>query len=331
MSAFKQRQVRVFISSAMEKEREVLTKHVFPEIRRRCQALGVDFLEIDSRHKSLSMSFQQIDLCRPYFIALLGQYYGPTIQHDLDYPWIENAYLSLTELEILYALFGSQDKLQASAKKALFYFRDLPQTVFETFYIKPENVLSCFSNPHVFDTLPDTQAQTSSQKQQDLKQRLRAYSCNITEYEQAIDLKDIVLEQLWAQIKQDFPDTLIEQEQEDFEHDAFAANLQSFYIKQQAHFDRLTAHALSDDPPLVIAGESGSGKSALLANWVLEYRQAHPDDLIFWHFCSPSTDPIALLRRIMSTFKSHFQIADELPNTAETVTEQFPHWLAKGG
>ncbi|MEN8219056.1 MAG: tetratricopeptide repeat protein [Pseudomonadota bacterium] len=324
MSAFKQHQIRVFISSAMEKERQILTKQVFPEIRRRCQARGIDFLEIDSRHKSLSMSFQQIDLCRPYFIALLGQHYGPTIQHELDYPWIENAYLSLTELEILYALFGSQDKLQASAKKALFYFRDLSQTVSETFYIKQENALSCFSNPHVLDTLPD---QTSSQKQQDLKQRLRAYSCHITEYKQATDLKDIVLEQLWTQIEQDIP---IEPEQEDFEHDAFATNLQSFYVKQQAHFDRLTAHALSDDPPLVIAGESGSGKSALLANWVLEYRQAHPDEFIFWHFCSPSTDPIALLRQIMSTFKSHFQIPDELPNTPETVTEQFPQWLAQG-
>jgi len=144
-------------------------------------------------------------------------------------------------------------------------------------------------------------------KQQNLKQRLRDHGCHITEYQQPIDLKALVLKQLWERIDQDFPDTITREQREDFEHDAFAFSRQSVYIKRQADFERLSQHATSDEPPLIIVGESGGGKSALLANWANEYRQAHPDELVFWHFCgsSPgSTDPIALLRRIMATLKS---------------------------
>jgi hypothetical protein len=33
-----------------------------------------------------------------------------------------------------------------------------------------------------------------------------------------------------------------------------------------------------------LLGESGSGKSALLANWAVQYRAAHPDTLVLMHF-----------------------------------------------
>ena len=93
MSDFKQRQVRVFISSAFRglwDERDVLVRQVFPEIRHRCKVRGVDFVEVDlrwgipkeqvARGESVPICFQQIDLCRPYFIGLLGEYYGSAIQ-----------------------------------------------------------------------------------------------------------------------------------------------------------------------------------------------------------------------------------------------------------
>ncbi len=52
MKAFKQRQVRVFISSSfrgLKEERDILVGQVFPEIRRRCNERGVDFVEVDLR------------------------------------------------------------------------------------------------------------------------------------------------------------------------------------------------------------------------------------------------------------------------------------------
>jgi len=293
MSAFK---VCVYFSVAyqgMEEEREILTQHVFPEIHHRCQARGVDFVALDLRHEQRLHSdfISKIDLNHSYFLVLLANN-------------------SRTNLDFFYD------------KNSLFYIRDDNLFDNQSFFIKRENTLSSFSNPHVFDTLP---APYEDRKRLYLIEQLHAHSCPLTEYEQAIDLQNILLEQLWTQIK---PDFLTAQEREDFEHDALAASLQSFYIKQPADFARLTEHALSDSPPLVIVGESGSGKSALLANWGLEYRQAHPDEFVFWHFCQ--ADPFALLRRLMKAIKSHFLMDDDLPNTPEALIEQFPQYLAQG-
>jgi len=292
MSAFK---VCVYFSVAYQgmEEREILTQHVFPEIHRRCQARGVDFVALDLRHEQRLHSdfISKIDLNHSYFLVLLANN-------------------SRTNLDFFYD------------KNSLFYIRDDNLFDNQSFFIKRENTLSSFTNPHVFDTLP---APYEDRKRQYLIEQLHAHSCQLTEYDQAIDLQNILLEQLWTQIK---PDFLTAQEREDFEHDALAASLQSFYIKQPADFARLTEHALSDSPPLVIVGESGSGKSALLANWALEYRQAHPDEFVFWHFCQ--ADPFALLRRLMKAIKSHFLMDDDLPNTPEALIEQFPQYLAQG-
>lgn len=320
-------QIRVFISSAFRDlwdDRDVLVHKVFPEIRHRCYKRGVDFIDVDLRWgvpkeavrcgKSLSICLQQIDLCRPYFIGLLGEHYGSPIQPELrdlvcaEYPWIKKGNhvdCSLTELEILYALFDvgqnvSKKKVQATAEKALFYFRD---------------------SSHVCE------------KQQNLKQRIHDTACQTTNYSQATDLEKLVLEQLWKKIEPELP--AISPQQEHFEHETFALDKQKFYVKHALHdFERLNQHVVSDDPPLVIIGESGCGKSALLANWAKEYKQAHPDEFVFCHFCgsSPaSTDPIALLRRIMSALGSHFRLRrkKELPTTTKAVIKQFPLWLAK--
>jgi len=346
MKKFEDRQVRVFISSTfrgMGEEREVLARHVFPEIHRRCSERGIGFTEVDLRwgiaieeiDKGLPapICFQQIDNCLPFFIGLLGEYYGGAILPEqikttcADYPWIKKGYLnrSITELEILYALLEPKRTLKqrnAIAKQALFYFRD----------------------PNYAETLPENERQpyiepsaANRARQQKLKQRLHAAGrYHINDYKQPIDLKELVLEQLWEKISHSkigrsrtkFPDT--PQQRADFEHEAFAASRQKVYIKRQTDFDRLNQHAHSNAPPLIITGESGSGKTALLANWAAEYRENHADELVFWHFCgsSPeSTDPIALLQRIMLNLKSHFKIAEEIPGTA--IKKEFWEWLAK--
>ena len=58
------------------------------------------------------------------------------------------------------------------------------------------------------------------------------------------------------------------------DHAAYARSRERVYIGRPDSFARLDAHADgSGDQPLVILGESGSGKSALLANWAARYRQ----------------------------------------------------------
>ena len=54
--------------------------------------------------------------------------------------------------------------------------------------------------------------------------------------------------------------------------------------------------------PLVVVGEEGSGKSALLSNWAHAYAGHHPEDLVVTHFagCTPaSSDVTGTLERLM--------------------------------
>src|SRR5207237_10412372 len=81
-------EVRVFVSSTfrdLQAEREHLIKQVFPELRLRCRARGVEFTEIDLRWgiteeatagKVLRVCLDEIDRCRPYFLGVLGDRYG---------------------------------------------------------------------------------------------------------------------------------------------------------------------------------------------------------------------------------------------------------------
>ena len=82
---------------------------------------------------------------------------------------------------------------------------------------------------------------------------------------------------------------------------------------------------------LAILGPSGSGKSALLANWALRYRPAHPDEYIFLHFLG-STPASAgyddLLRRLLGELKARFGIAEDLPGTPDELRKALPNWLA---
>jgi hypothetical protein len=116
------RQIRVFISSTfrdMQRERELLVKKVFPELRRICDERFVSFTEVDLRWgitaedaaegKVLPICLEEIKTCRPYFIGLLGERYGwipDTVPQAVleQEPWLQEHVgkrTSVTELETL--------------------------------------------------------------------------------------------------------------------------------------------------------------------------------------------------------------------------------------
>src|SRR5436190_13152675 len=83
------RTVRVYVSSTfrdMHAERQVLASVVLPELRRRCQPLGVEVLLIDpcaglseeeaEADAALGRRLQLVEQCRPYFVGLFGERYG---------------------------------------------------------------------------------------------------------------------------------------------------------------------------------------------------------------------------------------------------------------
>jgi Cdc6-like AAA superfamily ATPase len=88
-------------------------------------------------------------------------------------------------------------------------------------------------------------------------------------------------------------------------------------------------------PPLLILGDSGSGKSALLANW-LQRRQRNmtrsraAEDFVFWHAvgCTrQSMDINNLMRRLMSDLKARFELSRDVPLTQSRLSWDLPRFL----
>jgi AAA ATPase domain len=140
------------------------------------------------------------------------------------------------------------------------------------------------------------------------------------------------------------------------DHEAFAQSRARIYIGRQEYYDRLDEHARGDGPPLVVLGESGSGKSALLANWAMKYRarlsqtpapqkqslwkrltgslglttpqQEKPVLLMHFIGATPcSGDWAAMVRRIMGEFKRRFGIEQEIPGQPDALRAAFANWL----
>ena len=135
------RNIRVFISSTfrdMMRERDLLVKQVFPNLRRLCAKRFVTFTEVDlrwgiteeqaSEGQVLPLCLAEIERSRPFFIGLLGERYGwvpDTIRPEVigREPWLKEhleGHTSVTELEILHGVLNNP-KMR---RHAFFYFRD---------------------------------------------------------------------------------------------------------------------------------------------------------------------------------------------------------------
>lgn len=327
------RQIRVFVSSTfrdMQAERDELVKRIFPQLRKLCEERSVTWGDVDLRWgvtdeqkaegNVLPVCLEEIHRCRPYFIGLLGERYGwvpekvPQELIELQ-PWLAgHRERSITELEIVHGVLRNA----AMAEHAFFYFRD----------------------PSYIDSLPEDRrgefredSPEGRTKLAALKDRIRASGSLVREnYRDPVELGQRVLRDLTAVIDflfpaEEKPDPL---DQEAAGHEAFAESRAKVYIGRQDDFDRLGKHAAGDSPPLVLVGESGVGKSALLANWALEYRKVHPDELVLMHFigASPqSADWAAMLRRIMGELRRRFGVEQEIPDKPDALRLAFTNAL----
>jgi nephrocystin-3 len=312
----------------MKKERDILVKRVFPQLRKICEERQVTWGEADLRWgvtdeqraegQVLPICLEAIKRCRPYFIGLLGERYGwlPDVipQELIDRePWLkEHLDHSVTELEILHGVLLNADM----AEHAFFYFRD----------------------PKYVNTLSDkkdflSENEKARQKLFALKERIRKSGFPVREhYPDPKALEALVLDDFKAVIDRQYPpDEKIDPLDRDaFEHDAYAQRRAQVYIGRAEYYKRLDEHVQSENQPLVVLGESGSGKSALLANWAINYRKAHPDAFLLMHFIGArpySSDWAAMTRRIMAELKRCFDIQQEIPDKPDELRPAFANWL----
>ena len=330
----------------MKEERDILVKQIFPQIRKICEDRAVTFTDIDLRWgindeqkaegEVLPICLETIERCRPYFIGILGERYGwiqKTIPDDLikQELWLEGlAGKSITELEIMHGVLNNP----SMKKHALFYLRD-PSYVDPVSSEEKEDFIEA-PVPEEIDQFglkkANELAEERRQKLQSLKQEIRNSLFPVTEYMSPKELGEAVLKDLTTLVNEKYPeDTKPDpHEQETSVHEAFARERTRIYIKNQVLLESLDKHAESADQPLVILGESGSGKSALLANWVSQYREKHPDEIVFTHFIgatSTSTDWEAMLRKIMLELKHRFDIQQDIPEDKNELRLAFANWL----
>lgn len=355
------RVIRVFVSSTfrdMHDEREELIKRVFPQLRKLCESRGVIWGEVDLRWglpdeakaegKVLPICLAEIHRCRPFFIGLLGERYGWVPDEIPQYliaqePWLqEHLHHSVTELEILHGVLNNPEM----ADHAFFYFRDPSYAA-----SRPPDKQADFTetpSPEEIARFGPEEAQRRAEERRGklaaLKERLRRSGLPLEEnYLDPKDLGQLVLWDLTAVIDCLFPegsqpDPL---DREAAAHEAYALSravvevrpgeFSGVYIGRDEYLKLLDAHARGDGPPLVVLGESGIGKSALLANWALGFRPRHPQDHMIMHFIGAgphSADWATMLRRLMGELQRRFDIPQDIPDQPDALRLAFANFLS---
>lgn len=348
------RQIRVFISSTfrdMQAERDHLVKIVFPQLRKLCEQRGVTWSEVDLRWgitseqsaegQVLPICLEEIQRCKPYFIGLLGERYG-WIPDDLDAQlmereaWLqEHKQRSVTELEILHGVLNDPHM----AGHALFYFRD--PAYIESIAPELHTDFQEQAGQEEIERLGAAAAQQAAenrrQKLKRLKDRIRNSPFPVKEnYRDPQQLGEWVLQDMSAIINRLYPEgsqpTPLQKEFQ--EHEAFALSRCRIFIGGEKLYRQLDEQVKQSGQPLLVIGESGIGKSALLANWEMRYRQQHPDEMVLLHFIgatATSGDWAAMLRRIMAEMQEHFTLEGTIPEDENQLRRAFAQWLQKAG
>ena len=328
------REVRVFLSSTFRdfmEERELLVKQVFPALNRRARERGVEVVEVDLRWgvtqkqvengKALEFCLKQIERCRPYFVGMLGDSYGsitPPQQQLIaacpglleERQWLDGRIgsASYTELEIEHSL--QMLCSQEMKGHAFFYFRD-----------------ATWSDAKVADGQTGWRTDTPEEREklERLKQRIR--NSNVPLIEGLRNPQDIAAQiqtDLWELIDRQYPERQQDDslEQENRKHASYRQSRigPGNYVGGDAYISQLEQWIREGQQQILITGESGSGKSSLLANWMAAHEQKTPKDVLYAHHLGCTNDANAvrpMLARMIDNASRLLIAEGELPKALE--------------
>ena len=346
------RNARVFLSSTfrdMEIERTQLVVHTFPKLRAIARQHGVEVTEVDLRWgiteeeantgKVLRICLNEIDECRkhsgtlPFFIGLVGARYGwmPTLK-DVDTETLElipdvRDYLakgiSVTEMEFIYGVLA-----EMRHERSWFFLRhpnfteQLRKDHLETGYPEADD-----------DTLDPVQARIAKIKLDNLCERLRIerqerYAPQI--YSSVIELERYVIDGFRAFLDTNYPllapqnyessvgsidESCAHLQKQRLDHAEFAFTRLDLHIGSRALIQSLES-IVSLHRRILVCGEAGNGKSALLANYIRHIQKKQPTINLIYHFCGGARDSSNLdgmLRRLISEIRALSERDFEIP------------------
>lgn len=285
-----------------------------------------------------------------YFVNFLGLRYGwSPAKEDLtaqtfdNYGHMINSYIpgrSVTEVEVISGALGWGAKAVCAPTNAFFYMRA------DAFC----DGISADQKDAFVDADPKVQ-----RKLMDLKRRIRARAAEsdkydglavskaklpfvecCREYEQPEDFAKLLYDDLLVAIKRDFPQKKIRSalDEQFMRHLHFASQHCRVYVGHQdvqRQIDEYVAGAgTAAEPrkPLIIVGDSGSGKSAALSNWMM--KASAVQGFVLPHFCGSaenSSSHDGIIQRLAAELKRAFGFEAELPEDTNELMELVPKWI----
>ena len=288
-------------------------------------------------------------------------YFKKDVLEDPNLGWVKEHLdgKSVTELEILHGVLRNEKMRD----KAFFYFRNggYQERHWESIARHHKDMVPAIEK----DDFTNEKSPTSGadvEKQKDLKRRIRdiSFKWEPKDYETPHDMADLILKDLWAAINEVFPASSVPEalERESLEHRVFMESRTRAYVEREGLFDKLDTFAdasaedsaedaqemdsaeeqvTNDEEPAdkkqppsvrVVLGESGSGKSALLAAWLAKREP------VFFHFTGATAASVSgssLLRRLLATLRKRGVVppAEVIPQSDEAMAEILPAWLEK--
>ena len=344
------RQILLFVSSTfrdLEDERDELVSNVFPRIRAFCRQRSVLFAELDLRwgitleqaksQQIVPRCFHEIERSHPFFLGIIGDRYGwvPSMEDDVprscleSYPWLkEFKGTSVTEMEFIHGVFNRTTKHDL----ALFYSRRKPGEQSET----------------------NEEAAEYRNKLELLKGKLRESTHLFREgFESPQTLGEWVYQDLTRRIDRLFPtlgDARIESSLHQFEAEKYRVG----FAGRDAEKIQLQKTCQRDRAAVVLRGQPGIGKSALLANWFLDlaedpqrysrssgswlggvFKRSSDKPCIrvirFHGACNKSSNSSSLVMSIIREIHDRLNMERSLPKDSVVALAEFESWLEEAG
>lgn len=255
------RVIRIFISSTfsdMQEERDMLILKVFPKLSKIAAQRDVMIVPLDLRWgitdeaakegKVIETCLNEIMYSRPFFLGLIGNRYGSCLSLDEaqknkqllnQYIWLERDMadgLSITEIEIQYGVLRNPEKINA-----FFYLKD-----------------------------GDVDESDNPTKLSRLKEEIRENGrYPVDDYVTIEDLAEKVESAFMEVLDKYFPEKELSfLEKDRIAQRAFLHSREIAYVPIREAYEVLDGFLEGEEQCFVVTGESGMGKSALVANWL---------------------------------------------------------------